>query len=314
MMTDEKRYAIGVDVGGSHISCTTYDLIQSKLVAGTTRSLPIDNKGSKENIINRFAELLTPSINNITSSELAGIGIAMPGPIDYESGLGLFSGDNAKYVNLCQVNIREELSSALNIDEQVIRFINDATAFALGEFFNGQLIGSKRSLAITLGTGFGAAFLSNGIPVLADEKVPKGGCLWYLSFENGIADDYFSTRGLVDRFEAKSNLNVKGVKEIAEKVVENAHAQAVFDDFGDKLASFLLPWLKSFEVENVVIGGNISKAFKHFENSLKRYIQTKGMNVKIEQSELLENSAFIGAAALLNDEFYTSIKKQLKYM
>ena len=313
-MTSEKRYAIGVDVGGSHVSCTTYDLIQNKLVTGTTNSLSIDNKSSKENIINRFAELLSPSINNIISSDFAGIGIAMPGPIDYENGLGLFSGDNAKYVNLCQVNIREELSTALNIDEQVIRFINDATAFTLGEYYNGRLMGSKRSLGITLGTGFGAAFLADDIPVLSGNTVPKGGCLWYLPFENGIADEYFSTRGLVDRFETASKLNVKGVREIADKVEGNKYAQEIFDDFGEKLASFLLPWLKSFEVESVVVGGNISKAFKHFENSMKGYMQSQGMDVKIEQSELLENSAFIGAAALLNDAFYESIKVELKYM
>ena len=44
------------------------------------------------------------------------------------------------------------------------------------------------------------------------------------------------------------------------------------------------------------------------------YFTAENIGVKIQASQLLEESAFIGAAALLDDVFYESIKVELKYM
>ena len=306
-----KRYAVGVDVGGSHISCKIYDLSEGLLLDNSFNSVDIDNSGSKEEILNSFEELLQPVLNRINKKEMAGIGFAMPGPFDYLNGIALFSGENAKFVHLNQVNIRQELSKSLDLPEEHIRFINDATAFALGEYFNGALRNSTRSLAITLGTGFGSAFLSNGIPVITENTVPDQGCLWHVKFEGGIADDYFSTRGLVSRFEKLSGLQIKGAKEISDLSEQNEFARNVFQDFGTKLAQFLSPWIESFGIERIVIGGNISKAYTLFKDDLQQNLNTK---IKVNSSQLLEDSAFIGAAVLLKDEFYESVHEQLKHM
>lgn len=313
-MMERKRYAIGVDVGGSHISCKVYDLDEKLLVQDSLNGVKIDHSGSKEEILSRLDDLLSPVLQTIDPMELAGIGMAMPGPFDYVNGIALFSGENAKFIHLNKVDIRKELSSSLGLEADKIRFINDATAFAIGEFFNGSLQNASKSLAITLGTGFGSAFLSNGIPVITEDTVPKEGCLWHLPFQEGIADDYFSTRGLVSRFENHSKLKVEGVKQIAELISSHPFARDLFIDFGKKLAKFLTPWIKSFEVESMVMGGNISKAFPLFENPLQEEFRKEGIVVKTEASKLLEDSAFIGSAMLVNDEFYSSLKDQLKYM
>ncbi len=309
-----KKYAIGVDVGGSHISCKVFDINENILLNQKERHLTIDNMGSKETILDTFEALIKPALEQLETSDLAGVGLAMPGPFDYVKGIALFSGENAKYVNLNNVNLKEALSQRLNISADSIRFVNDATAFAIGEFFSGNLRGSHNSLAITLGTGFGSAFLQNGVPVINDKRVPEGGCLWYLPFENGIADGYFSTRGLVERYEAHSNKRVSGVKDIAELYNDDPAAERVFTDFGQKLATFLSPWLKSFHVDRLLIGGNISKAFSLFNEVLNEELTAQGLKVDVVQSLLLEDAAFIGAGALLNDAFYSSISEQLKYM
>ncbi|MCG8579688.1 MAG: ROK family protein [Bacteroidales bacterium] len=310
----KNNFSIGVDVGGSHVSCKVIDLDTRQFVDGGFNSLSINNQGSKESVFETFAALITPCIQQIGKENIIGIGLAFPGPIDYENGIGLFTGENSKYQNLNQVNIREELSNCLGLKEKQIRFINDATAFAAGEYFNGELSGSNRSLAITLGTGFGAAFLDKGIPVISDNKVPKGGCLWYLPFDETIADDYFSTRGLVERFNSLSGKGVEGVKEIAELYQTDEIAQKVFTDFGNKLATFLSPWLQKFDVDKMVIGGNISRAYNLFEQAFNHGLNQEGLNVVARPSSRLEDSAFIGAAMLLDDDFYHSIKDQLKLM
>jgi glucokinase len=312
-MTND-QLSIGVDVGGSHISCKVYNLSEKKLLHNGLLSMEINNQGSADEILIVFEELLHACLSKIDQAQLAGIGIAMPGPFDYKNGIALFSGENAKFVQLKSVNLRTELAKRLVIEEKKIRFINDATAFAIGEYFNGFLKGTDKSLAITLGTGFGSAFLSKGKPVIESASVPKGGVLWNEPFETGIADDYFSTRGLIARFNALSGAKVQGVKEIADIHASNEYAKHVLDDFGTQLANLLSPWLKGFEAEKMVIGGNISKAFYLFEKSFKKQLSKLGVYTETSPSCLLEDAAFIGSAALLDEDYYKAIEQELEQM
>ncbi|RUT78794.1 ROK family protein [Ancylomarina longa] len=309
-----KQISIGVDVGGSHISCAAYNLVDNILITESISHTDLNNQGSKDEIVGIFATLLNSCINKIDRDKLSGIGIAMPGPFDYVNGIGLFTGSNAKFQSLSNVNLKSELQQCLNLPEAQIRFINDATAFAIGEYFNGQLKGNKQALAITLGTGLGSAFLSDGIPVIVEGSVPENGCIWHFPFENGIADDYFSTRGLVNRFFERTGIKINGVKEIADMVENNSVAKELFVDFGEKLALFLSPWIKSFAVEAIVFGGNISKASNLFDGALINQLKKDDLQLKIAYSELQESAAFVGGAQLLNSEFWKSVKSQLQYM
>lgn len=309
-----KNISLGVDVGGSHISCAAYDLTDHKLVTKSISHISLNNQGSKEEIVSAFATLFKACLSKVEFHELKGVGIAMPGPFDYVNGIGLFTGLNDKFKNLYQVNLREELQKCLNLEATPIRFINDATAFAIGEYFQGKLKAYGKTLAITLGTGLGSAFLLNGIPVIVEDTVPENGCIWHLPFEKGIADDYFSTRGLANRFFERTGIKVQGVKEIAEQVENNSIAKELFVDFGKKLAVFLSPWIKSFGVEAIVFGGNISKASYLFNDILNEQFHTEGIQVRIKYSELQESAAFVGGAQLLNETYWESVKIQLKHM
>lgn len=310
----KKQIAIGIDVGGSHASCAAFDLTEKRLIPASISHVPLNNQGSKTEVIDGFVSLIQDCVGKLSAESLVGVGIAMPGPFDYEKGLGLFTGENAKFQCLNKVNVEVELKKRLNLPEIPVRFINDATAFAIGEYFLGHLKGSKQTLAITLGTGLGSAFLSDGIPVIVNEKVPENGCIWHLPFEKGIADDYFSTRGLVNRYFELTGTKLKGVKELANLSKENSMALELFHDFGVKLASFLAPWIKSFQVEAIVFGGNISKASHLFNDAMNEQFKKEGLLVKINYSELQESAAFVGGAQLFNEEFWSLVKSELKYM
>jgi glucokinase len=310
----KKQISIGVDVGGSHISCAAYDLTNKELITESVSHTSLNNQGTKEEIIDAFGRLLRLCIAKIESENLVGIGIAMPGPFDYVNGMGLFTGANAKFQSINEVNLRAEIQENLGLTNIPIRFINDATAFAIGEYFLGKLKGGKQTLGITLGTGLGSAFLSHGIPVIVEDTVPENGCIWHLPFENGIADDYFSTRGLINRFYKRSGIKVNGVKEIAALTNENSKVKELFNDFGQKIALFLSPWVKKFKVEAIVFGGNISKASYLFNDAMNEQFKKEGLQVRIEYSDLQESAAFVGGAQLLSDEFWKSVKEQLRYM
>ncbi|PWD97855.1 ROK family protein [Marinilabilia rubra] len=309
------RIAIGVDVGGSHISCMAFDLDKRTFLRDSFSENDLDNHAPANEIIDVWGRTLSKTIRKVGLGRLEGVGFAMPGPFDYVKGIPQFTGENQKYENIYGINISVALRKYLELPIGFpIRFINDATAFAIGEDWMGNAEGFDRSLAITLGTGFGAAFLENGLPVVSGDRVPQMGCLYHLSFEDGTADDYFSTRGLVDRYNRKTGKEVEGGREVAEAAMSEEAAKEVYHDFGSKLADFLEPWMNKFGVQALVIGGNISKAFDLFGPALKDAFQQKGINAEVRISQLKESAAMAGGSRLADSKFWRRVSPFLKEM
>jgi len=311
----KKRIAIGADVGGSHISCAAFDYQTRKYLENTFSENDLDNHAEAEVIIDVWGSTIRKTMEKAGPENVAGIGFAMPGPFDYENGIPLFTGANNKYEKIYGINVPHELHHYLNLPSEFpVRFINDATAFAIGEDWVGETRGSRRSLSITLGTGFGSAFLRDSLPVVSGNDVPANGCVWHLPFEDGIADDYFSTRGLVGRYAKLSGKLLKGAKEIADIAKTDEVAKAVFSDFGSKLVDLLKPWLKKFNVEMIVVGGNIAQAHHLFFPALLVCLHRENLHVKVSVSELKEKASIIGSARLVEPDFWSRISPLLKEM
>jgi len=307
--------AIGVDVGGSHVSCAACNIADKKYLSDTFSESDLDNQGTVDEIIGIWSQTIQNTIEKVGIENVSGIGFAMPGPFDYANGIAMFKGNNKKYENIYGLNVPVALRKKMNLPEDFpIRFINDATAFAIGEDWIGQSAGSKRSMAITLGTGFGSAFLCDRLPVVSGNEVPEMGCVWYLPFENGNADDYFSTRGFLNRYFEKTGVQLSGVKELAQQAALNPVAKSLFDDFGHKLGEFLHPWMVKFGVEVLVIGGNIAYAFPLFGESLNTCLKSKGANIRITVSELKETASMIGSAVLVDESYYERVVPLLTQM
>ena len=309
-----KTIAIGTDIGGSHISCAAVDLVSGKILRDTLIERTVNNQAQASVIISIWAEALTDVLSEVSHESVKGIGFAMPGPFDYVKGICYIRGV-AKYENLYGFNITDAISSSLDVnDDFLIRFMNDASAFAVGEAWAGSATKANRSLSITLGTGFGSAFISNRIPIVDGPEVPKLGCIYHLPYRDGIADDYFSTRGLLGRYKALTGVELPGVKELAELADNNPKVQELFIDFGDKLGEFLAPWLKRFRAEILVIGGNISHAYNLFGEVLESRLKKENSKCDIALSALKEDAALLGSAYLLDDEFWKSVQHALPLM
>lgn len=310
-----KSIAIGVDIGGSHVSCCACNMDEKQNLPHTFSEHYMDSLGTSDEIIDVWSYAIQETIHKVGIENVKGIGFAMPGPFDYANGIALFKGNNKKFEQIYGLNVPDALRKELNLPATFpIRFINDATAFAIAEDWIGKTIGTRRSMAITLGTGFGSAFLCDSLPVVSGSEVPQWGCVWHLPFEEGTADDYFSTRGLLNRYYKQTGIQLSGVKEIAQQVDNSPVAQSLFNDFGSKLGFFLHPLMSRFGVEVLVIGGNISKAFPLFSNSMQSYLNANGSKVRIEVSDLKESAAIIGSAVLVNDSYYEKLKLILPMM
>jgi glucokinase len=308
------KYAIGVDVGGSHLSCAAVDLEKQIFVENSFSTFHIDNKASSGEILSGWVKALNQTIHKMTADTLSGIGFGMPGPFEYDKGIARFA-QVEKYYSLNGIDVADELTRRLNIASTVpLRFMNDASAFAAGEAWMGSASHVTHSVSITLGTGFGSAFVSDGVPVVEGEKVPRLGCVWHLPYKEGIADDYFSTRWFVKRYFEETGIEVDGVKPIADAAVSNEIAMSLFIEYGNNMGEFFSPWLKKFEAGVLVIGGNIAGAYNLFGPAFEKALKTNGVETEIKLSALKEDAAIIGSARMLNPEYWEKIRSILPKM
>lgn len=310
----DKNFAIGIDIGGSHISVGVVDLNINQLVPGSGFESKVDNKASADEILNAWVGTIQKAIDVIEKIHLAGIGFAMPGPFDYANGIALFE-KVEKYLNLYGVHVDKEIRQRLELPvDMPVRFINDATAFAVAESWIGVGRYASRMIALTLGTGFGSAFIDKGIPVLEGDNVPEMGCVWHLPFGDGIADEYFSTRWFENSYLKLTGKKIHGVKEIAALSATDDVAHKLFIEYGSNMGAFLAPWIKKFDAEQIVIGGNITGAFNKFGDALLQSLTQHGANIPVSLSVLKEDAAIIGSARLIDDSFFAKVNSLLSKM
>lgn len=309
---------IGVDIGGSHISSSAVNSTEFKIIPGTYFSGSVDSKSSKEVIIERWAEIINQTIQaiqetlTVSASETIGIAFSMPGPFQYQTGIAMFEG-NDKYESLYNVSVSDELLKYLNRKEVSFRFLNDASCFGVGGALKQEAnSGNEKVIAITLGTGFGAAFLDNKLPITQGDNVPHNGCLWDKPFNDSIADNSFSTRWFLNQYEIVTGEKLtNGVKEIAS--IENYSTAKIFDDFANNLSEFLSPFIIDFEADLLVIGGNIAKSNHLFLSKLEENFKKKNINLSISIIENTEETSILGSSYLFNEVFWGNIKEDLPY-
>lgn len=299
---------MGIDIGGSHITCQLFDNNTNKLLPASKVRVDVDGNGSKESILNHWVDAIQQTISTQNINDLAGIGFAMPGPFDYLNGVARFDKNVDKFHDLHGVDIKTELIKRLVLPVDFpIRFLNDAASFAVGMANVEPVSKFKRIIALTLGTGFGTTFIKNGLPVAGEDGIPDDGFLYHIPFQKSIADEYFSTRWFLNEFRNQTSKEISGVKELVELAESDETAKRLFNDFGKNLAVFLISWIQKFNADCIVMGGNISKSYSLFESALKFEFKNRGIEPEIVISELDENAALIGSAGLCDDVFYKKL-------
>ena len=287
-----KNYVLGIDIGGSHITAALVDMKTRSIVEASFQRKGVNSNNTAEEILSSWVEVIEAAYAHF-DIETKQIGIAMPGPFDYEAGISLIH-DQDKFRALYQMNIKKELALRLDIPKESIRFVNDAAGFLQGEAFSGAAREGKRVIGLTLGTGLGSAFCENGRA--------EDAALWESPFKDGIAEDYLSTRWFISRYFDLTGNKIAGVKDINAAGNEEAYHQQIFEEFGHHLADFLIPLVKERQADMVVLGGNISNAHAAFLPSLQKRFQEQHLVVNLKIAELQEDASLIGAASCW--EFY----------
>jgi glucokinase len=302
------KYFIGLDVGGSHVSGAIVDPnlvvpVQSKLL-----HKPLDTTANARSIINTISAVIKEVAEHVTG--VASVGIAMPGPFNYEKGISEIHGVGGKFSNLFGLNIAEALKTISQLPGGCeIHFSNDAHCFAVGACHLLQLQ-SKRSICITLGTGFGSAFLENGKLIEAHEAIPVSGAFYCEPFKNTIAEEYISTRWFINEYKATTGKDIQSVKELALLAQKEQAAKNIFEIFGKNLGDFLTAWLKKYKCDALVIGGNISKAWNLFGETFSNSLTTNHCNPKVLVCNDTEQCIITGAALLAAEKINSISNKK----
>jgi predicted NBD/HSP70 family sugar kinase len=293
----ESNKRIGVDVGGSHVSASVVDISHPRkqtLYLIRKEINAFDNAfGIVETIGNCIKEL------PIGEMAIDSVGIAFPGPFDYEKGVSAIANVGGKFKQTFGLHVQQALKDITGLTNTPFVFSNDAHCFAVGAYHR-YYLSSKRTVFLTLGTGFGSAFMENGVLLPKHPALPAMGAFYNESFLNAKADDYFSTRWFLNEYKQKAGKKISTVKELAE--TDPGIAVPLFNQFGANLGSFLLPWLQQFECDELVIGGNISRAGSLFSASLVNELEQISKTVNIMFCDDTEECILTGAAFIAGSE------------
>ncbi|MDB5190548.1 MAG: Glucokinase [Segetibacter sp.] len=279
---------VGVDIGGSHITAALIDLDAHSIIHHSIIRRSVNSKGTADQVIKDWAGAIA-NCKAFHPKASCKIGIAMPGPFDYEKGISYIKGLD-KYEVLFNLNVKELLAQELHIQPTDIYMMNDASCFLKGEVFGGAAKGKDNVIGLTLGTGLGSAVWKHNMIIEGD--------LYCTPYKESTAEDYLSTRWFIKRYKELTGKTAANVKEIRDVIPSDEAATFLFTEFGRNLGIVLSSYIKRHQVDVVVIGGNIINASGLFIPVVESVLHEQSLKVSILNSCLNEDSALLGAGSL----------------
>jgi len=278
------------DIGGSHITCAIAEVGDGQARVTERISRTVDSHATADEILDAWAE----ACRDLAKGDAEAWTFAMPDPFDYDTGLALFEGVG-KFENLYNVNVRDGLAARLNLEPEKIKFIHDATAYAVGEWAFGDYAGSHRMIVLTLGTGVGSGFLVDGVPVKSGPTVVTNGTIHLDTIDGRPLEDVVSTRAITAKY-----LELTGQQATVEQIANlvragEADAKAVFDVAIEKLGRAMAHWVTVFEADSLVLGGSITKSWDLIEQPFRSGLGSQAEGLNLAATTLFDDAPLLGA-------------------
>ncbi|OCA97395.1 ROK family glucokinase [Clostridium beijerinckii] len=309
-----EKYIFGVDIGGTTVKLGLFETEGTLLEKWEIKTRK-EEKGKY--IIKDIVETIENKLNenNISKSDVLGIGIGVPGPVKDD-------GTVLKCVNLGWkvFNIVDQVNKLVKLP---IKAANDANVAALGEMWRGGGKGYKNAVMVTLGTGVGGGIIVDGKIISGSNGV--GGEIGHIKVSDneteccgcgnkGCLEQYASATGIV----SLANKALKNTKTKSDlKNFGNLSAKDIFDsakagdelalelvdDFGNRLGKALANIACVIDPEIFVIGGGVSKNGSFLIESITKYFKENAFhisrNTKFELAKLGNDAGIYGAARLI---------------
>ena len=240
-----------MEIGGSHVAAAMVDLAAGALVPGSSRRKDLDASGSADEILGQVLACGA----GLPAGPGERWGVALPGPFDFDRGIALYAGVG-KFEALYGTNVGKALTAGLPGPAGSVAFLNDAEAFAWGEWLFGSAAGYERCVFLTLGTGIGSAFLADGTVRRSGPGVPPNGEVHFLLIEGRPLEEVVSTRAIDQEYTRRTGVPAKGAAEVARRArAGDAAAATVLESAFRHLGEALRPYLAVFAPQVLVLGG-----------------------------------------------------------
>jgi glucokinase len=154
-----QQFIIGVDLGGTNIVVGAMSADGSRSFAA--RSIPTGAELGAENVADRIVGLIEEVIVDTVAetraqrSDIIGVGIGAPGPLDRERGLVIVA-PNLGWRNF---PLRDRIAERLDLPATLD---NDANCATVGEWWQGAARGGTNVIGMTIGTGIGGGLIVDG--------------------------------------------------------------------------------------------------------------------------------------------------------
>lgn len=316
IMTEIKRYYIGIDLGGTFIKGGIVDDTGNILISD---KVPTESeKGAGRvalNIANLGKSLLEKL--NLTVSDMVGVGIGVPGMIDSGKGEVVYS-NNLQWEHFF---IGEEVEKLIGLP---VKIANDANVAALGETKFGCGKDYNSTVMLTLGTGVGGGIVLDGklvegnrsagaelghsVIVAGGEQCTCGrkGCLEAYASATALIRD--TKRAMLANKDSKmwkigSIDNVSG-KTAFDYMECDSAAKAVVENYIEKLGVGITNLANELRPEAVILGGGVCAQGDTLIKPLQAFVDKeifagkKGPQVKLVTATLENSAGLLGAAAL----------------
>lgn len=307
----EKKYVVGVDLGGTKIYTALVDLDGNMIKEKTVETLVSEGEQA---VANRIMNTIEYVIDDIDKNLIKAIGIGSPGPLDVKNGI-IVENSNLPFKNFEIVKvIKERFELPTYLD-------NDANVATLGEFMFGAGKGTENMVYITVSTGVGGGAVLNGKlyrgstgnalevgHMTVSKEGPRCGC-----GNVGCAESFASGTAIGKRAKEAVTTNVA----TALKNYDNVTAKEVFIEAakGDRVAQEILNTaltylgitvgnvISNFDPEKVVLGGGVINGGEIVIETVKNEVSARCLktfvdNCSIEKAVLGGRAGVLGAAAL----------------
>lgn len=310
-------YTVSLDLGATNAKLAILKtgskdiLCQSRF---STKDFPT-RKLLFEKIIQSLEALIVKS--GLARSNIYGIGIGVPGPVDFKNGRVYYFPNIPGWKN---VPLRKMISSRLDL---AVFIDNDVKVMALAESKFGAARGSKNCICLTLGTGVGAALFIDGQLFRGSSSV--AGEIGHLPLSLDGPQCNCGGRGCLERFVGNKVVLAKARKAFGssitlEKLSQLAHrgnkkAISIWQEVGFILGVALSGLINVLNPELVVIGGGLSNAGSVLLQAVRQTVKSRAMaphakRVKIVRALLGDSAGLIGAGVLVATELIAKRNKR----
>ena len=296
------QYSIGLDLGGTNLRAAAVTRTGEMLGIKTGRTAFAEGRDA---IVDDMVEAIRALRDEYGPSDLAGIGVAVPGFIELEKGVIRNSNNLSSLENF---PIRDVIGERLGTP---VILENDANAAALGE----KWIGAGRTVndlvLVTLGTGIGGG-------IVIDGKILRGfmgmaGEVGHISIDPQGNPCGCGNRGCVEKHASATAISAmarlllgeaytsKQVYDMA--LAGNERAKTIFTVMGESLGILLAMLINAFNFPLYLLSGGPLDAWDLFAPAMlaevkRRSVTARVTNTVIAKAELGNQAGLFGASYL----------------